>query len=274
MVIRKYEMVQLSREPIEYQLNLLRNELSQRAYPGYPEFSDRLVVDPDALEISASGRLVLPDGLWTVDAHPTRQDNDKAPSPAIQEELLSYGLELDSKGRPLHPWLVEMLSNPSIGVVTGKGVYWSWGPNRTVDPIVIKNGNILLVKRKDTGSWALPGGFIDRNEMPVAAALREVAEETGIVLPPMAVAYSVYEGPVADIRMTANAWPETSALLFQLDNETYLSEPRGADDASDAAWVPLEIVRKKEKLFGSHPFLLQKAIIRLIYGSGSHSTLY
>lgn len=40
-------------------------------------------------------------------------------------------------------------------------------------------GEILLVRTRLTGNWGLPGGGIDRGETPVAAALRELHEETG-----------------------------------------------------------------------------------------------
>lgn len=39
---------------------------------------------------------------------------------------------------------------------------------------------ILLVKRKDTAIWVLPGGGVDPGESPDEAVLREILEETGI----------------------------------------------------------------------------------------------
>jgi len=44
-------------------------------------------------------------------------------------------------------------------------------------------GKILLIKRKiepRKGEWALPSGFMELEESPVEAALRELAEETGL----------------------------------------------------------------------------------------------
>ena len=55
---------------------------------------------------------------------------------------------------------------------------WFDGPNLTADAIVIdpKHGQILLIQRRDTGQWALPGGFIDPDDTDSAqAAIREVA---------------------------------------------------------------------------------------------------
>ena len=53
-----------------------------------------------------------------------------------------------------------------------------------VDALVIKDKQILLVQRGpgsylEIGKWALPGGFLDRDETSQEAAVREVKEETG-----------------------------------------------------------------------------------------------
>jgi 8-oxo-dGTP pyrophosphatase MutT (NUDIX family) len=39
---------------------------------------------------------------------------------------------------------------------------------------------VLLVRRRDSGSWELPGGRVDVGESAVGTAVREVAEETGL----------------------------------------------------------------------------------------------
>ena len=52
-----------------------------------------------------------------------------------------------------------------------------------VDAICLKNNQIILVKRApgvpSPGKWAIPGGFVDRDETCEQAALRELKEETG-----------------------------------------------------------------------------------------------
>ncbi|CAM3725422.1 NUDIX domain-containing protein [Occultella aeris] len=41
-------------------------------------------------------------------------------------------------------------------------------------------GRVLLGRRSDTGRWAVISGILDPGEQPALAALREVAEETGV----------------------------------------------------------------------------------------------
>jgi len=48
--------------------------------------------------------------------------------------------------------------------------------------VVVTNevGDVLLIRRTDNGSWALPGGAVDLGESVAQAAVRETREETGI----------------------------------------------------------------------------------------------
>lgn len=52
-----------------------------------------------------------------------------------------------------------------------------------VDCLVIDKNKILLAKRgpkySEPGKWALPGGYVERDETTSESALREILEETG-----------------------------------------------------------------------------------------------
>lgn len=54
--------------------------------------------------------------------------------------------------------------------------------NQSVHTIILNQSKdqVLLVKRRDIPVWVLPGGGIDLNESPEAAAVRESHEETGL----------------------------------------------------------------------------------------------
>ena len=256
----QFEIAPLPSNPVEAQLDLLRRNLAVRTYPHYPAANERFYAEPSDLA-KEHGRLVLPDGTWTIDTHPRQRVVEHTPDTQTQSVFRQQGLELDSLGRPLHPWMSAMIRDPSIGVVMGKGAYWKWGPNYTADSIVVCRDHILLVKRKDTGLWALPGGHVDPGEAAKEAAPREVAEESGVTIPTDREGLVVYHGPVVDLRATAHAWPETTAFLYQLEGE--LPSALGMDDAAEAAWVPLEVINQEDTLFGSHRFLLQQAQIHL-----------
>ncbi|POA81039.1 hypothetical protein C1882_26240 [Pseudomonas sp. FW305-E2] len=45
--------------------------------------------------------------------------------------------------------------------------------------ICLRSGRVLLVRKK-SGKWNFPGGAIEPGESPVAAARRELQEETSI----------------------------------------------------------------------------------------------
>jgi 8-oxo-dGTP pyrophosphatase MutT (NUDIX family) len=53
---------------------------------------------------------------------------------------------------------------------------------------------ILLVHHADRGLWVAPGGSIEPNESPADATVREVWEETGLVIEPIRI-IGVFGGP-------------------------------------------------------------------------------
>lgn len=179
------------------------------------------------------------------------RESQNIPSIDEQERFVTQGLTLDAIGRPLHPW-ANSLTNERF--VPGKGTFYHWGPNKTVDPIVITNQThprILLIQRRDTGEWALPGGFVDGDESTTEAAQRELNEETSILLEHEKW-QTCYQGPVEDPRSTLNAWPETTAVITLMSAS---STPIAKDDALHAEWILIGDVPSME-LYGSHRELI------------------
>lgn len=52
----------------------------------------------------------------------------------------------------------------------------------TVAVFVVYDGRVLLHLHRKLGKWLPPGGHIEPNELPDEAALREVAEESGLAV--------------------------------------------------------------------------------------------
>lgn len=243
----------------ENSLERLAKQLQEYPYPNYPAFNDRLWSEDEELLFNP---IHLPIGPWETSA-------GEVPNIADQQALANKNLRLDAYGRPLHPWFDEMLTNPNIGVVTGKGFYWQWGPNYTADSIIVRHDleepHLLLITRRDTGQWALPGGFINPNETAMEAAMREVGEETGIDLYSLyPIVRKAYRGVLADVRVTANAWPETTAYAFTLSAKRTQHLPLGPyeadDDAEIAQWFPIS--QLSDQLFGSHYLLVQLGLLQ------------
>jgi 8-oxo-dGTP pyrophosphatase MutT (NUDIX family) len=60
--------------------------------------------------------------------------------------------------------------------------------------IVIRDGQILLQKRKDNGCWGYHGGCLELGEYLEDAAKRELYEETGLKVKSMKL-YGIFSGP-------------------------------------------------------------------------------
>lgn len=70
----------------------------------------------------------------------------------------------------------------------------------TVIPLM-PDGKIVLVRRRDTGEWGLPGGFVDWGEDIPSTARREIAEETGLELVKIRRLIGVYSSVDRDPRV-------------------------------------------------------------------------
>ncbi len=241
------------------QLELLAAQVHEGIYPGYPPLRERLVASLSSLGRTAAGALILPEtGPWIATPYNAAE---AAPTPDQTRVFVARGLAVDSRGRPLHPWLQDMVENPAIGVCGGKRYYQAWGPNKTADMVTEHGDSLLMVERRDTGQWALPGGFLNGSEPSFHGAYRELHEETGLA-PEHFTSALVYSGPVIDPRMTAHAWPETTAYALQLDAAAPRPYVRGQDDARRAAWIEKSAVHELP-LFGAHKFLAELALAQL-----------
>lgn len=65
---------------------------------------------------------------------------------------------------------------------------------------VLPDGRIVLIRRRDTGRWGLPGGLMDWGEDVVTSARRELWEETGLELVGIERLVGVYSSPGRDPR--------------------------------------------------------------------------
>ena len=106
-------------------------------------------------------------------------------------------------------------------------------PSITVDGVLFKDSEILLIKRKNPpfkDMWALPGGFVEYGETTEDAAIREVEEETGLQCS-ISQLLGVYSNPSRDPR------GHTISIVYIVKREKGIVS--GGDDAAEAAFHPL-----------------------------------
>lgn len=143
-----------------------------------------------------------------------------------------------------------------------KGVYTYEYPRlmTTVDAVIFaiesESISVLLIERKQepyAGCWALPGGYVEMDELLKNAAARELWEETGISGIELDL-IGVFDDPKRDPR------GRTIGIAFLGVVDGTPPTPRSGDDAAGAAWFRLTelprlafdhsdiIVRSLEKL--------------------------
>jgi bifunctional NMN adenylyltransferase/nudix hydrolase len=139
---------------------------------------------------------------------------------------------------------------------------WGTGPFLTADAVVVVSQHVLLIRRKSehgNGLLALPGGFVNPGERFYTAALRELSEETGFrVLASTAKAArqgaQLFDHP----ERSARGRLISEAFYFNFGEMRHLPEVRGADDALEALWVPINKVESlMNSLFEDHYCILE-----------------
>ncbi len=116
-------------------------------------------------------------------------------------------------------------------------------PMVTVDCLIFNNvkapAKILLIQRKNPpfeGFWALPGGFIEMDETLMESALRELKEETGIVLSKLEQIHTF-----GDLGRDPRGRTISVAFAGFVPKEL---PAVAADDAAKAAWFPIDQLPK------------------------------
>ncbi|MBE0597078.1 MAG: NUDIX hydrolase [Desulfuromonadales bacterium] len=95
-----------------------------------------------------------------------------------------------------------------------------------------EGGQVLLIRHHRRG-WEIPQGRLEEGEELVAAAHREVLEETGVTieLGPLAAVHSKVSPP--------------SALIFTFLARHLAGEPRGCAECPEAGWFEVEEALQK-----------------------------
>lgn len=120
-------------------------------------------------------------------------------------------------------------------------------------------GRVLLIRRGGEvgrGQLAMPGGFVNKGERLLAAAIREFREEVGIALMPSQCAgqpMSCFDHPSRSMRGRIF----THVLRVQLAR-AQAQEAQAGDDAAEIVWLsPAELGLRKAEFFSDHFFIIK-----------------
>lgn len=116
--------------------------------------------------------------------------------------------------------------------------------------VVRTNNGVLLVRRNippQKDLWAFPGGFINNNESPQEAAIRELKEETGLS----------YLGELEFI----NLYSSSNKILIFLITKDILNIPSNYVFKQNIEVSEIKFVSKEEQLaFPTHSEILKKVL--------------
>ena len=106
---------------------------------------------------------------------------------------------------------------------------------------VLRDGQLLLVRRADNGLWDIPGGRVEPGEQVEVAALRELQEETSLSGGTLTL-LGVFSGPqhrhiYPDSNVVDSNVVEWVTVLFVTREVQGVA--KAADDAAEVRWWPL-----------------------------------
>lgn len=196
-----------------------------------------------------------------------RKEGDR-PDPADPREIANFSslevseVQRDPDRYPLNP-------RGRTGL-RGRGMLDRWGPTQAADPVATRRNEggdleVLLIRRGDTGEWALPGGKVDPGEQPWETAGRELGEEAGLsgVDIDFSQSETLYSGYVPDTRETDNAWMESTVLHYHMSSDEAADvHIQAGSDADRAEFVPVDD-GLYSNLFSNHADHVREAAARV-----------
>lgn len=108
-------------------------------------------------------------------------------------------------------------------------------PYLAVSAAIIRDGRVLVARRARgpaLGVWTLPGGVVEAGETLAEALKREVTEETGLSVEPVALA-----GFREVVMRDAGARVERHFVIMCFASRWIAGEPELNDELSEAHWL-------------------------------------
>ena len=109
-----------------------------------------------------------------------------------------------------------------------------WLPGVTA--VVLREDEILLVKRADNGAWTPITGIPEPGEEPAVSAAREALEETGVVVRVDRLASTSVKADVVHANGDRASYLDLTFACTYVSGEAHVAD----DESSDVRWYPLD----------------------------------
>jgi 8-oxo-dGTP pyrophosphatase MutT (NUDIX family) len=97
-------------------------------------------------------------------------------------------------------------------------------------------GRILMAQRSDSGQWTTPGGAMEPGETIARCAIREVEEETGLIVEVVRLA-GIYSDPRHVVEYADGEVRQQFSVCFACRPTG--GAPRPSDESTEVRWVAL-----------------------------------
>lgn len=108
-----------------------------------------------------------------------------------------------------------------------------WLPGVTA--VIVKDAEVLLVRRSDNGSWSPVTGIVDPGEHPADAAVREALEETGVRCSVEALVWVNVTAPTIHVNGDHAQYLDHTFRCKYLGGEPYVAD----DESVEVRWFAI-----------------------------------
>ena len=136
--------------------------------------------------------------------------------------------------------------------ITGRGLLGQWGPHQAAALVVTRanpktNHWEILLFRRESLKWVLPGGMQNSGELLSARCTRALRKDTSVEID---FDHCVSRGYVGDPRNPDNSWVAITVCHAHLTPEKAKNqpEPQARDATANAVWFPIS-----EAMLADHP---------------------
>jgi 8-oxo-dGTP pyrophosphatase MutT (NUDIX family) len=96
-------------------------------------------------------------------------------------------------------------------------------------------GRLLMIRRTDSGLYALPGGRHELGETMTETAVRETLEETGVTIE-VTDLIGIYSDPAHVVAFSDGEVRQEFSICFRA--RPISGQPRPSEESSEVQWVP------------------------------------